>query len=78
MCSWKGKKNLKSIEEKCDSFIISVKALKINHILKGSPYFNTNAILNDRIWYWEYRLFSVGLEVLIYIYANKLNCLILD
>lgn len=47
-------------------------------MLRGSPYFNTNAILNDRIWYWEYGLFSVGLKVSIYIYANKLNCLILD
>lgn len=47
-------------------------------MLRGSPYFNTNAILNDGICYWEYRLFSVGLKVSIYIYANKLNCLILD
>lgn len=47
-------------------------------MLRGSPYFNTNAILSDRIWYWEYRIFSVGLKMSIYIYADKFNCLILD
>lgn len=77
MCSWKGK-SLKSSEEKCDSFIISVKALKINHMLRGSPYSNTNAILNDRIWYCEYGFFSVGFKMSIYIYADKFNCLTLD
>lgn len=69
---------LKSVKGKCDYFIFSVKALKVNHMLRGSPYFNTNATLSDRIWYGGYTIFSVGLNLSVYIYADKFICLILD
>lgn len=47
-------------------------------MLRGYPDFNTNTILNDRIWYWDYGIFSVGLKMSIYPSADKFNCLILD
>lgn len=69
---------LKSVEGKCDYFIISVKALKVDLMLRGSPYFNTSATLSDRIWYGGYTIFFVGLNLSVYIYADKFIRLILD